>query len=158
MIERWKPEMHMFHLPIDEATITLEDMEVFFELSVDGLPIAYPHAFRDYMGLHYLHILQQLTGFQPAEETALSGASCLHLTPIRHHLEEIDAEITDDSPPEVIEWHTRLMLLLMFGGLLFPNTLGNLVNLRFLHHLEKYHEVVVVGEDGFPSKVVLRHP
>nr|XP_016463374.1 PREDICTED: serine/threonine-protein phosphatase 7 long form homolog [Nicotiana tabacum] len=110
MIERWRPEIHTFHLPIDEATITLEDVEVLFGMSVDGLP--------------------------PAEETALSGASRLQLTPVRQHLAAMDAEITDDLPAEDIDRHTRLLLLLMFGGVLFLNTSRNLVSLIFLHHLE----------------------
>nr|XP_016477643.1 PREDICTED: serine/threonine-protein phosphatase 7 long form homolog [Nicotiana tabacum] len=111
MIERWQPETHIFHLPIGEATITLEDVDVLFGLS-------------------------RLTSFQPVEEMALSGASSLQLMPIRQHLEAMEAKIMDYSPPEVIDRHTRLLLLLMFGGVLFPNTSENLVNLRFLHHLE----------------------
>nr|XP_009599494.1 protein MAIN-LIKE 2-like [Nicotiana tomentosiformis] len=137
MIERWRSETHIFHLPIGEATITLEDVEVLFELSVDGLPVAYLHALRDYRGVDYLHMLQWLTGFQPVEPTALSAASRLQLTPVRQHLAAMDAEITDDSLPEDIDRHTRLLLLLMFGGVLFPNISGNLVSLRFLHHLER---------------------
>ncbi|XP_019237901.1 PREDICTED: serine/threonine-protein phosphatase 7 long form homolog [Nicotiana attenuata] len=133
----WRPETHIFHLSIGKATITLEDMEVLFGLPVDGLPVAYPHALRDYRGLHYLHMLQRLTGFQPVEETALSRASRLQLTPVRHHLEMMDAEIMDDSPSKDIDRHTRLLLLLMFSGVLFPNTSGNLISLRFLHHLER---------------------
>nr|XP_016474079.1 PREDICTED: serine/threonine-protein phosphatase 7 long form homolog [Nicotiana tabacum] len=113
MIERWRSETHTFHLPIGEDTITLEDVEVIFGLSVDGLPVAYPLALRDYMGL----------------------------TLVRQHLAAIDAEITDDSPPEDIDRHTRLLLLLMFGGVLFPNTSENLVSLRFLHHLERLDDL-----------------
>ncbi|XP_019242043.1 PREDICTED: serine/threonine-protein phosphatase 7 long form homolog [Nicotiana attenuata] len=131
MIERWRPEMHTFHIPIGEATITLEDLEVRFGLPVDGLPAAYPHAIRDYRRVDYLHMLQRFTGFQPAKLTALSGASRLQLMPIRQYLVAIDAEITDDSPPEDIDRHTRLLLLLMFGSVLFPNTSGNLVSLRY---------------------------
>ncbi|XP_070047038.1 protein MAIN-LIKE 1-like [Nicotiana tomentosiformis] len=133
---RWRLETHTFHPPIGEATITLEDVDVLFGLPVEGLPVAYPHALRDYRGLHYLQMLQRLTRFQPAEETALSEASRLQLTPVRQHQEAMDVEIMDDSPPEVIDRHTRLVLLLMFGGVLFPNTSGNLVSLRFQHHLE----------------------
>nr|XP_016475516.1 PREDICTED: serine/threonine-protein phosphatase 7 long form homolog [Nicotiana tabacum] len=141
MIERWRPETHTFHLPIGEATITLEDVEVLFGLPVDGILVAYPHAPRDYRGVHYQHILQRLIDFQSAEETALSGASRLQMTPARQHLAAMDAEIMDDSPAEDIDWHTRLLLLLMFGGVMFPNTSGNLVSLRFLHHLERLDDL-----------------
>ncbi|XP_009598582.1 serine/threonine-protein phosphatase 7 long form homolog [Nicotiana tomentosiformis] len=141
MIERWRSETHTFHLPIGEDTIMLEDVEVLFGLSVDGLPVTYPLALRDYRGVHYLHMLQRLTSFQPTEPTVLSKASHLQLTPVRQHMVAIDAEITDDSPPEDMDRHTRLLLLLMFGGVQFPNTSKNLVSLRFLHHLERLDDL-----------------
>ncbi|XP_009618986.1 protein MAIN-LIKE 2-like [Nicotiana tomentosiformis] len=141
MIERWRPKMHTFHLPISEATITLEDVEVLFGLPADGIHVAYLHALRDYTGLDYLHMLQWLTGFQPAGPTALSGVSRFQRMPVRHHLVAMDTEITDDSPPEDIDRHMRLLLLLMFGGILFPNTSENLVSLRFLRHLERLDDL-----------------
>ncbi|XP_075095396.1 serine/threonine-protein phosphatase 7 long form homolog [Nicotiana tabacum] len=95
MIEHWRQETHTFHLPIDEATIMLEDVEVLFEFLVDGMAVSYPHALRDYTGDDYLHMLQRLAGFQPAEPTSLSGASRLQLLPFRQHLVALHAEITD---------------------------------------------------------------
>nr|XP_016464225.1 PREDICTED: serine/threonine-protein phosphatase 7 long form homolog [Nicotiana tabacum] len=133
--------MHTFYLPIGEATITLQDVEVMYGLPVDGHPVAMPHAMREQTGLQYLDILQRLTGLQPPEETALVGASRLQLTTVRQHLEALHPDITDDTPELHIHWYTRLLLLLMFGGVLFPNSSGNLVSLRFLHHLERLNDL-----------------
>nr|XP_016494320.1 PREDICTED: serine/threonine-protein phosphatase 7 long form homolog [Nicotiana tabacum] len=141
MIERWQPETHTYHLSIEEAAIMLEDVEVLFGLPVDGVHVAYLHALRDYRGEDYLHMLHRLTIFQPAEPTVLSGASRLQLMPVRKYLVALHAEITDDSPLEDIDWQTRLLPLMMFGGILFPNTSGNLFSLRFLHHLERLDEI-----------------
>nr|XP_009590903.1 protein MAIN-LIKE 2-like [Nicotiana tomentosiformis] len=136
MIERWRPETDTFHLPISEATIMLQDVEVLFGLPVDGLPVDLPHVIREYMGLDYQQMLQLSTIFQPAKETALSGATHLQLTPIWQHLEAMDGDIAYDTPDLLIDQYMRLVMPLMFGGVLFPYTSENLVSLRFLHHLE----------------------
>nr|XP_016456124.1 PREDICTED: serine/threonine-protein phosphatase 7 long form homolog [Nicotiana tabacum] len=112
MIERWRPETHTFHLPIGETTITLEDVEVIFGLPIDA-----------------------------CGADCLSGASRLQLSPIRQHLLALHVEINDDSSEEDIERQMRLLLLMMFGDILFPNTSENLVSLRFLHHLEQLDEL-----------------
>ncbi|XP_070020455.1 protein MAIN-LIKE 2-like [Nicotiana sylvestris] len=83
-----------------------------------------------------------LSGFQPADDAALSGASRLQLMPVRLHLEAMHADITDDTPDLHTNRYTRLLMLLMFGGVLFPNTSGNLVSLRFLHHPERLDDLL----------------
>ena len=39
LVERWRLETHLFHLPHGEMTITLQDMEVIMGLPVNGLPM-----------------------------------------------------------------------------------------------------------------------
>ncbi|XP_070057447.1 protein MAIN-LIKE 1-like [Nicotiana tomentosiformis] len=141
LIEQWEPETHTFHLSIGDATITLQDVEHLYGLPVDENPVALLNAIREYTGLQYLEMLQRLTGFQPPDETVFIGASRLQLMPVRQHLEAMRADITDDAPELHIHRYTRLLMFLMFGGFLFPNTSGNLVSLRFLHHLERLDDL-----------------
>nr|XP_033511054.1 protein MAIN-LIKE 1-like [Nicotiana tomentosiformis] len=86
-------------------------------------------------------MLQRLTGFRPEDEGVLVGVNRLTLTPIRLHLEAMHDDITHDTPNLHINRYTRLLLLLMFGGVLFPNSSENLVNLRFLYHLEQLDDL-----------------
>ncbi|RVW47324.1 Serine/threonine-protein phosphatase 7 long form-like [Vitis vinifera] len=39
LVERWRPETHIFHLPIGEMTITLQDIAVILGLRIHGLSI-----------------------------------------------------------------------------------------------------------------------
>nr|XP_016472394.1 PREDICTED: serine/threonine-protein phosphatase 7 long form homolog [Nicotiana tabacum] len=141
LIELWPPKTHTFHLPIGEATVMLQDVDVLYGLPADGMAVSLPIAMRYMSRDHYLDMLHQLTGFRPQDEAASSGASGLALTPIRQHLELLHPDITDDTEKEYITHYTRLLLLLLFGGVLFPNTSGNLVSLRFLLHLQLLDEL-----------------
>ncbi|XP_070036333.1 serine/threonine-protein phosphatase 7 long form homolog [Nicotiana tomentosiformis] len=89
----------------------------------------------------YLDMLLQLTGFRPQDKTAHSGARRMSLTAIRQHLEILHPDITGETDDLHIHRYTRLLLLLMFGGVLFPNTSGNLVSLRFLNHLQRLDDL-----------------
>lgn len=60
------------------------------------------------------------------EQTAISGVSQLQLSLVRQHLEALHEEITEESPVEVIERQSRLLILMIFGGIQnsFPEHFG----------------------------------
>lgn len=39
LLERWKPETHIFHLPTGECTVTLEDVSMLLGLRIKGKPV-----------------------------------------------------------------------------------------------------------------------
>ncbi|XP_016506320.2 serine/threonine-protein phosphatase 7 long form homolog [Nicotiana tabacum] len=141
LIEWWRPETHIFHLPTGKATITLQDVQVLYGLCVDGLAVALPQYMRAMMHPQYLDLLGQYTGFRPQGEAAVRGGSRISVTAIRQHMEVLHPDITDETEDLHIDRYTRLALFLLFGGVLFPNTSGNLVSLRFLHHLHQLDEL-----------------
>ena len=53
LVERWWSEMHSFHLPHSEMTITLQDMEVIMGVPVDGLPVMGYTKMTDWSDLYY---------------------------------------------------------------------------------------------------------
>nr|XP_009591725.1 protein MAIN-LIKE 2-like [Nicotiana tomentosiformis]XP_016435876.1 PREDICTED: serine/threonine-protein phosphatase 7 long form homolog [Nicotiana tabacum] len=119
-----------------------------FGLLVDGLAVHSPPVIREFRRPEYLQLLERLTEFRPAEETAISGISRLQLLPVRQHLEALHEHITNQTPDKGIEQQSRLLLLMIFGGILFPNTSGNLVNLHFLAHLEQLDDLPLYSWGG----------
>nr|XP_009796744.1 PREDICTED: serine/threonine-protein phosphatase 7 long form homolog [Nicotiana sylvestris] len=77
----------------------------------------------------------------PQGEVAVRVGSHISVTAIRQHMEVLHPDITDETEDLHIGRYTRLALFLVFGSVLFPNTSGNLVSLRFLHHLQLLDEL-----------------
>ena len=47
LVERWQLETHTFHLPHGEMSITLQDVEVIYELPIEGEVLVGPTAMVD---------------------------------------------------------------------------------------------------------------
>ncbi|XP_075099341.1 serine/threonine-protein phosphatase 7 long form homolog [Nicotiana tabacum] len=140
LVERWRPETHTFHLPTGEATIMLEDVQVLYGLRVDGRAAALPQYIRSMMRAQFLDMMMHFTDYRPQGD---AGGSRVALSAIRDHMAFLHPDITDETKDLHIERYTRLALLLLFGCVLFPNTSGSKVSMRFLHHLQEL--------DGLPQ-------
>ncbi|XP_019240947.1 PREDICTED: serine/threonine-protein phosphatase 7 long form homolog [Nicotiana attenuata] len=138
LVERWRPETHTFHLPTGEATITLQDVQVLYGLHVEGRAFALPHHWRGMTRAQLADMMGQLTGSRPQGDR---GGNRVALSFIRDQMAVLHPDITHETEHLWIQRYTRLALLLLFGCVLFPDTSGNKVSMRFLHCLEQLDEL-----------------
>ncbi|KAH0753991.1 hypothetical protein KY290_024261 [Solanum tuberosum] len=128
MVEHWKPETYCFHLPFGEVTITLQDVHVLFGLRIDSDVVYMQDVTRRIRPWRTL--LETLTGcaIAPAD---MDGVSRVRIHSIIDYLRDqlqVDP-IRDATPVERVEKISRLYMLVILGGILFPNTSTNLISL-----------------------------
>ena len=132
LVERWRVETHTFHLPVGEATITLQDTAVLLGLPVDGMPVCGVDIVRDVQ--QWSDICTELLGFTPVDGAI--DKSTLRLSALVEHLAHgIPADATD----HFIASYTRSYILLLIGGFLFSDKSSSRVKLMFLPLLRDLH-------------------
>ncbi|XP_019252909.1 PREDICTED: serine/threonine-protein phosphatase 7 long form homolog [Nicotiana attenuata] len=125
-------------MQLDWSLITALDLQVLYGMRVDGRAVTLPHYIRSLTRTQFLDMIGQLTGFR-LEGGA--GGSRVLLSAIRDHMAFLHPDITGETEDLHIERYTRLALLLLFGCVLFTNTSGSTVSLRFLHHLQRLDDL-----------------
>ncbi|XP_059294802.1 protein MAIN-LIKE 2-like [Lycium ferocissimum] len=96
--------------------LSLRDVEVLFELRVDGEPL--------------------YTRYEPPPgRTWISRQSRVQFSALCTYLEGLDP-VVDGTQQDDVDRHARLYLLIIFGGILFPNLSSAFVSLRYLVFLE----------------------
>ena len=120
LVERWRPESHMFHLLVGECTITLEDVALQLCLHVDDGPIIGPTYYDwEQMCVEYIGVVPL--------ENALVG-STLKLKWLKEHMLTLLAKPT----PQKLAGHCREYILGLIGGVLMSDKSGNIVQLMYL--------------------------
>ncbi|KAK4385875.1 hypothetical protein Sango_2711500 [Sesamum angolense] len=97
---------------------------------IDGEPVSGTDLERT--SVQWQEYCMQYIGFAP-EEGALKG-SRLQVKAIIHHISRV--HITPDTPHLTVVQYARAVALLLLGGTMYPDSLGNLVSLLYLAKLE----------------------
>ncbi|KAL0373711.1 UNVERIFIED_CONTAM: protein MAINTENANCE OF MERISTEMS [Sesamum radiatum] len=129
LVERWRSETHTFHFRVGEATITLQDVQIIWALPIDGEPVTGLDL--DRTTIEWQDYCLTYLGFRPA--TAFKG-SRLQTHAIISHIAQV--EITYDTPHEIVVQYARAVALLLLGGVMCPDSSGNLIPLLYLTKLE----------------------
>ncbi|KAK6133043.1 hypothetical protein DH2020_033198 [Rehmannia glutinosa] len=124
LVERWRPETHTFHLPVGEATVTLQDISVLWGLPVDGEPITGIDTNRSMD--EWQDICNELLGFRPPPEDFDRGRLKIRC------LQERFKTLPDGASEDTVQFYARAYILQLLGGQLLSDMSNNKVKLMYL--------------------------
>ncbi|CAI0403238.1 unnamed protein product [Linum tenue] len=141
IVERWRKEMHTFHLLEGEMTITLNDVAMLTELPINGDAIiessqkplnGWCQFISERLGINIPKEAQQGRHRPPLHKSMLSIPWLVRTA----------GELPEDATNAQIERYARISLICLVGGFLFPNKSGgnmNCMRLRVL--LEDWNKI-----------------
>ncbi|XP_041989747.1 serine/threonine-protein phosphatase 7 long form homolog [Salvia splendens] len=113
LIERWRSETHIFHLPIGETTITLQDVQVLCGLPAHGLPFTGNSCSKQ----GWQDLCDELLGFSSHQcEMKENG---LHVSALVHKM--VLESLQDGLHPEVYIQRAHMIVLILLGALILPD-------------------------------------
>ena len=117
LVERWRSETHMFHLPHGEMGITLQDIEVMLGVPVDGLPVT------GGVRLDWPVLCRELLGHRPPDPVPHPHENMSILAGVRIRVswlkEQFRGPLPADATDEVVQQHARYHILVWLGSILF---------------------------------------
>ena len=134
-VERWRPETHTFHLPFGECTITLQDVAFQLGLHIEGDPVSgCMSSWEHFEGNDIFSLCQELLGVVPGPEYRWGYfVDCNWF--------KDTFRLSESATQDEIVRHTRAYMMLLFGGLLFPDKSGFRVHLKWLPLLRDFRHV-----------------
>ncbi|KAL8239234.1 hypothetical protein R6Q59_015801 [Mikania micrantha] len=145
LVERWRPETHTFHMPFGEVTITLQDVAVLLGLKVDGNVVS--GVDQHFTTEQIIANFYSLTGIILIE-SAVKGQK-INMPYILKTITEM--EFPENPNNLQCIQRARIIILLLIGGTLFPETTSNWVNVKYLNHIE---DLSACGELSWGSAVL----
>ena len=132
LVERWRPEMHSFHLPYGKMTFTLKDMEVIMGVPVDGLPMVGYTSPR----LNWRELCSNLLGHRPPERELGGNKNTVVMEGPRVKAKWLEDWFSNplpvDAPEELVQKYARFYILEVLGGTLFMDKSGEWILIMYL--------------------------
>ncbi|KAM3356288.1 hypothetical protein P3S68_023002 [Capsicum galapagoense] len=136
LVERWRPETHTFHFRTGEATITLQDVEVLYELPVNGAPVLDTETTRTIRD--WQNICQRLLGFFPSLQNFKN--SFLKVSALKPHLLS-EPQLSDMTTQEIVNQKARNYMFWMIAGMMMADTSGAYLKLMYLPMFEDVNAI-----------------
>ncbi|RYR34064.1 hypothetical protein Ahy_A10g048784 isoform K [Arachis hypogaea] len=145
-IERWRPEMHTFHMPFGECSITLQDVAYQLGLPIDGEPVSgCLTEFENLMehGKPAWVWFCELFGELPLQSKVKQMTVCY--TWFHERFRVLPADATD----ETVRIYARAYILMLLSSQLFADKNANRVHLRWLPYLASLDDLGSFYSLGF---------
>ncbi|RYR28497.1 serine/threonine-protein phosphatase 7 long form homolog [Arachis hypogaea] len=131
LVEKWRPETHLFVLPVGEDTVTLEDVTHIFSLPIDGEPVSeWTDSSSDFVQSQSIAIFCH----QPALSS--SSKSYIRLGWVRTIR---DAEPLDTE--ESIKRYVRCQIFCLLGSTLFTDKSTAYAHTKYLPFLRDFERI-----------------
>ena len=124
LVERWRPKTHMFHVPVGEMTITLQDVAIILSLRIDRPAVTGTCVF------DVAKLCGELLGVTPLAN-ALRG----FVISMRWLCDQLSS-LSPDANEVTLERRVHGFILALMGFFLFADKKGVHVNLCFLPLLQ----------------------
>jgi hypothetical protein len=134
LVERWRPETNTFHLPVGEATVTLQDINILWGLPIEGGVVSGLEPKSDKQTR--IDRIGSLLGATPANDSIKWNS--LKLTWL---MGVIKSGFPENPTDEQVVQRARCIMLYFCGGTLFPDANNSLVPLYWLNNLVDINEV-----------------
>nr|XP_043633221.1 serine/threonine-protein phosphatase 7 long form homolog [Erigeron canadensis] len=118
LVERWRLEANTFHLPIGEATVTLQDVQVIWCLPIDGPPMTDEWVSETKNVDYWNDLCLEYLGFFPIDETDHNNLKngCIKFQTLASYIHFTNF---DSSDAEMCIFMARRIILAIIGSELF---------------------------------------
>ncbi|RYR59172.1 hypothetical protein Ahy_A05g025003 [Arachis hypogaea] len=137
-VERWRPEMHTFHMPFGECTITLQDVAYQLGLAVDGHYVSscltYFHMYIEGGCPAWVRFEELLGVIPPPSQVQKFAVNCTWF-------QETFGECPKGADEETVRRFARAYIMMLLGTQLFGDKSGNRIHIRWLPYVTRLEEM-----------------